>query len=170
MSSIHWNHWPTCVTIQRIIHIQHKRTKFLSKGIAANKSATAWRFDVLNCLTFTIDFYKKFGRKGKNPGRWYPPPLERPKVDFYLGHLRVDETLQKCSNRYFNSYKVFASGDFIPQFPSSAKLLECEQTWLIVYCLRTDSVSGGSRGATGGHGPPKRWTNFFFTLSITNHW
>ena len=52
----------------------------------------------------------------------------------------INETLQKRLNRYFNSYKVFASGDFIPKFPSSAKLRECEQTRLIVYWLRTDSV------------------------------
>ena len=51
-----------------------------------------------------------------------------------------DETLQKRLNRYFNSLTVFASGDFILQCSSSAKLRECEQTCLIVYCLRTDSV------------------------------
>ena len=161
MSSIHLNHWPTCVAIQRIIHIQHKRTKFLSKGIAANKSATAWRFDVLNCLTFTIIFTKNSDGKAKIQGGGTHPLLERPNVNFHLGHLRVDETLQKCSNRHFVGYKVFASGDFIPQFPSSAELLECEQTWLIVYCLRTDSVSGGSRGHRGSC-PPQTMEQIFF--------
>ena len=35
-------------------------------------------------------FSKNIVREGKNPGGWYPPPLGRPKVDFYLGHPRVN--------------------------------------------------------------------------------
>ena len=32
-------------------------------------------------------------------------------------------------------------------------------------------ISGGSRGATGGHAPPPQTMDkFFFTLSDTNHW
>ena len=34
--------------------------------------------------------FKKFGREGKNPGGVVSTPLGRPKVDFYLGHLRVN--------------------------------------------------------------------------------
>ena len=37
------------------------------------------------------NIFEKFGREDQNPGGgWYPPPLGRPKVDFYLGHLRVN--------------------------------------------------------------------------------
>ena len=35
------------------------------------------------------NIFKKFGREGKNPGGMVSTPLGRPKVDFYLGHLRV---------------------------------------------------------------------------------
>ena len=54
------------------------------------------------------NIFKKFGREGKNPGGWYPPPLGRPKVDFYLGHLRVNFYL--IPNQLSNStYKHYSS-------------------------------------------------------------
>ena len=36
--------------------------------------------------------------KIQNPGGWYPPPLGRPKVDFYLGHLRVKSFVLKIDS------------------------------------------------------------------------
>ena len=38
-------------------------------------------------------FSKNSDGKAKIQGGWYPPPLGRPKVDFYLGHLRVNITV-----------------------------------------------------------------------------
>ena len=35
------------------------------------------------------NIFEKFGREDQNPGGVVPTPLGRPKVDFYLGHLRV---------------------------------------------------------------------------------
>ena len=51
------------------------------------------------------NIFEKFGREGKNPGGGlHQPPLGRPKVDFYLGHLRVNNLLK---NVYFDRYYRF---------------------------------------------------------------
>ena len=39
------------------------------------------------------NIFEKFGREDQNPGGGYPPPLGRPKVDFYLGHLRAKQAV-----------------------------------------------------------------------------
>ena len=60
------------------------------------------------------NIFKKFGREGKNPGGGgIPPPLGRPKVDFYLGHLRVNispkHALASCSITIMNEKCVIAA-------------------------------------------------------------
>ena len=41
--------------------------------------------------------------------------------------------------------------------------MPCASSSLSYTCT---TISGGSRGATRGHGPPKRWSNFFLHLVI----
>ena len=58
------------------------------------------------------NIFKKFGREGKNPGGWYPP-LGRPKVDFYLGHLRVKLIQSYLSDRFQRVLLHGGSSDYL---------------------------------------------------------
>ena len=50
-------------------------------------------------------FSKNSDGKAKIQGGWYPPPLGRPKVDFYLGHLRVKKDDFLVANWKFSSHE-----------------------------------------------------------------
>ena len=49
-----------------------------------------------------IYFLNSDGKAKIQGGGTHPPPLGRPKVDFYLGHLRVKMNIQWWRNRRFN--------------------------------------------------------------------
>ena len=58
-------------------------------------------------------FSKNSDGKAKIQGGWYPPPLGRPKVDFYLGHLRVNSpVIIRYFNYWISFWIKFTVGDF----------------------------------------------------------
>ena len=72
------------------------------------------------------NIFEKFGREDQNPGGWYPPPLGRPKVDFYLGHLRVN-------------FKIALQGSLMPSKSSGNlpqnEVLSSYSVWFILYYI-----------------------------------
>ena len=80
------------IKINFVSCLQPEIRKVMQKGVwprfsrSCNKDRifSSSRLDSLTPENIPMrNIFEKFGREGKNPGRWYPPPpLGRPKVDF----------------------------------------------------------------------------------------
>ena len=63
---------------------------WFSRSCNKDKKFSLSPLDSLTPKTYPWEiFLKNSDGKTKIQGGWYPPPLGSPKVDFYLGHLRV---------------------------------------------------------------------------------
>ena len=101
--------------------------------------------DSLTPKTYPWEIFLKNsdGKTKIQGGGWYPPPLGRPKVDFYLGHLRV----KCCLFQFVNSPVALKKFWTISPLPSKKKLKW--GPWLLSLLLQRCSFWAIIRSAMG---------------------